>query len=105
MKHLGKLGKRLLNLDVSVREEFKKVYVAFKAHTNFVDVVPQKKRLRLSLNIPFEKIKDPKKLCRDVSTLGRWGNGDAEVSLERLGQIDDVMELIEQDFEEQVELM
>jgi len=93
------LEKRILNLDVSVRVEFKKLYVAFKAHTNFVDIVPQKKRLRLSFNIPFEKIKDPKKLCKDVSTLGRWGNGDVEVSLERLGQIDDVMELIEQAFE------
>lgn len=99
------LEKRILNLDASARVEFKKLYIAFKAHTNFVDIVPQKKRLRLSLNIPFDKIKDPNNLCKDVSTLGRWGNGDVEVGLEYLNQLDDIMELVEQAFEEQVELI
>ena len=36
------LEKRILNLDSSVRVEFKKLYIAFKAQTNFVDIVPQK---------------------------------------------------------------
>jgi predicted transport protein len=34
-------------LDPCVSEEFLKLYVAYKAETNFVDVVPQAKRLRL----------------------------------------------------------
>jgi len=97
------LEKRVLNLDASVRVEFKKLYIAFKAQTNFVDVVPQKKRLRLSLNTEFDRIKDPKSICKDVSGLGRWGNGDVEVGLENLSDLDYIMELIEQAFEEQVE--
>ncbi|UAB86058.1 DUF262 domain-containing protein [Zunongwangia sp. SCSIO 43204] len=97
------LEKRVLNLDASVRVEFKKLYIAFKAQTNFVDVVPQKKRLRLSLNTEFDRIKDPKGICKDVSGLGRWGNGDVEVGLENLSDLDYIMELIEQAFEEQVE--
>lgn len=97
------LEKRILNLDATVRVEFKKLYIAFKAQTNFVDVVPQKKRLRLSLNTQFDKIKDPKGYCKDVSGLGRWGNGDVEVGLENLSQLDYIMDLIEQAFEEQVE--
>ena len=97
------LEKRVLNLDASVRVEFKKPYIAFKAHTNFVDVVPQKKRLRLSLNTEFDRIKDPKGICKDVSRLGRWGNGDVEVGLENLSDLDYIMELIKQAFEEQVE--
>lgn len=97
------LEKRVLNLDASVRVEFKKLYIAFKAQTNFVDVVPQKKRLRLSLNTEFDRIKDPKGICRNVSGLGRWGNGDVEVGLENIGDLDYIMELIEQAFEEQVE--
>ena len=44
-----KLRKRIGNLDSSVREEFKKLYIAYKTTTNFVDVVPQKSRLRLVL--------------------------------------------------------
>ena len=97
------LEKRILNLDATVRVEFKKLYIAFKAQTNFVDIVPQKKRLRLSLNTQFDKIKDPKGFCKDGSGLGRWGNGDVEVGLENLSQLDYVMDLIEQAFEEQVE--
>ncbi|QQE65785.1 hypothetical protein GFS31_24750 [Leptolyngbya sp. BL0902] len=30
----------------------------------------------------FPEIYDPKELCRDVTNLGRWGNGDVEVGLE-----------------------
>jgi predicted transport protein len=54
-----------------VTEEFLKFYVAYKAETNFVDVVPQAKQLRLKLNLSFAEISDPKGLCKDVSGLGR----------------------------------
>jgi hypothetical protein len=37
--------------------------------------VPQAKRLRLSLNVGFHDIEDPRGICKDVSGLGRWGNG------------------------------
>lgn len=97
------LEKRILNIDSTVRVEFKKLYIAFKCQTNFVDIVPQKKRLRLSLNTQFDKIKDPKGFCKDVSGLGRWGNGDVEVGLENPSQLDYIMDLVEQAFEEQVE--
>lgn len=90
--------KRVLNIDSSVRVEFKKLYIAFKSQTNFVDVVPQKKRLRLSLNMEFDKIKDPKGICNDVSGLGRWGNGDVEVGLDNLNDLDYIMELVQQAF-------
>ena len=63
--------KRVLNLDSSVREEVLKLYVAYKATTNFVDVVPQKSRLRLSLNMDFDEVHDPKGLCKDVTGLRR----------------------------------
>ena len=94
--------KRVLNIDATAKVEFKKLYIAFKAQTNFVDVVPQKVKLRLSLNMDFENIKDPKNLCRDISGLGRWGNGDVEVNLRHASELDDVIELVEQAFEEQM---
>ena len=75
------LRKAVLELDACVTEEFLKLYVAYKAETNFVDVVPQVRRLRLSLNMPFNEIDDPRGLCVDVTSLGRWGNGDVEVGL------------------------
>jgi uncharacterized protein with ParB-like and HNH nuclease domain/predicted transport protein len=93
------LKKRILNLDSSVSEEYKKLYIAYKTSTNFVDIVPQKKKLRLSLNLRMDEIHDPKKLCKDVTNLGRWGNGDVEVGLSSLEEIDDIMDLIHQSYE------
>ncbi len=97
------LRKRILNIDPTVREEFKKLYIAFKVFTNFVDIVPQKSRLRLSLNIAFDEILDPKGIAHDISNLGRWGNGDVEVGISSMDELDDVMELIQQSFDRQVE--
>ncbi|WP_027938009.1 DUF5655 domain-containing protein [Anaeroarcus burkinensis] len=34
-----KLSTRILNLDTMVKREFKKMYIAYKADTNFVDGV------------------------------------------------------------------
>jgi len=92
----------VLALDPCVTEEFLKLYVAYKAETNFVDVVPQDKRLRLSLNMRFPEVYDPKGLCKDVTNLGRWGNGDVEVGLETLEELPYVMGLVWQAFEKQM---
>lgn len=51
----------------------------------------------------FDEIDDPKGLCRDVSGVGRWGNGDVEVMVSSIDQLDYVMSLIKQSFEKQVE--
>lgn len=99
------LKKRILNIDASVKEEYKKLYIAFKSNTNFVDIVPQKARLRLSLNIEFNQIDDPLGLCIDVSDKGRWGNGDIEVGISKMSELDNVMDLIQQAFDIQMENM
>lgn len=93
------LRKRILNIDASVREEYKKLYIAFKSHTNFVDIVPQKSRLRLTLNMEFNQIDDPKGMCIDVTNKDRWGNGDIEVGISNMNELDDVMDLIQQAFD------
>jgi len=96
------LRKQVLALDPCVSEEFLKLYVAYKAETNFVDVVPQAKRLRLSLNLDFEEINDPKGLCKDVTDLGRWGNGDVEIGISSLEELPYVVGLVRQAFEKQM---
>lgn len=96
------LREAVIALDPCVSEEFLKLYVAYKAETNFVDVVPQAKRLRLSLNMPFHEIDDPKGMCKDVSGLGRWGNGDVEVGLSSSVDLPYVLGLIRQSFDHQM---
>ena len=94
--------KAVLALDPCVSEEVLKLYVAYKAETNFVDVVPQKSRLRLSLNMHFHELHDPRSLTKDVTNLGRWGNGDVEVGLSTLEDLPYVMGLVRQAFERQM---
>lgn len=91
-----------LSLNPCVVEEVLKLYVAYKAETNFVDVVPQSKSLRLALNVGFHEIDDPHGLCKDVSGLHRWGNGDVEVRLTKLEELPSVMALVRQSFERQM---
>lgn len=95
--------KHVLNLDSSVTEEILKLYVAYKSATNFVDVVPQASRLRLSLNMHFDEIDDPEGICIDVTNKGRWGNGDVEVPLSDASQLPYVMKLVRQAFDRQME--
>lgn len=96
------LRREVLSLDPCVTEEFLKLYVAYKAETNFVDVVPQSRRLRLSLNMQFHELHDPKEMARDVTNLGRWGNGDAEVILASIDDLPYVLGLIRQSLEKQM---
>ena len=96
------LRKQILVIDPVVTEEYLKLYVAYKAETNFVDIVPQAKRLRLSLNMAFHEINDPGGICKDVSNVGRWGNGDVEVGLQSVEEIPYVLSLIRQSFEKQI---
>jgi len=92
----------VLALDPCVSEEFLKLYVAYKAEKNFVDVVPQAKRLRLAINMPFHEIDDPKGICLDVTNLGRWGNGDVEVGITSKDDLPYVMGLVRQSFDRQM---
>ena len=88
----------LLALGPHVREEFRRHYVAYKTHTNFVDVVPQKRRLLLTLNMRFGELDDPRGLATDITNLGLWGNGDVQVELDDERQIAYAMELVRQAF-------
>ena len=94
--------KDVLSLDPGITEEFLQLYVAYKAETNFVDVVPQKSRLLLSLNLPFHELHDPQGLARDVTNLGRWGNGKAEIELKEPEGLPYVLGLVRQAFEKQM---
>lgn len=98
-----KIRKRILNLSSSVREDVRKHYIAYKAVTNFVDIEAQKQRLKLTLNMTFEEVDDPEKICRDVSNVGHYGNGDVEFGLASDDQIEYAMFLIRQSYEKQSE--
>jgi predicted transport protein len=94
--------KQVLALNPCVTEEFLKLYVAYKSETNFVDVIPQAKRLRLSINMDFSEINDPKGLCKDVSNQGRWGNGDVDLGLTTMAELPYALGLVRHALEQQM---
>ena len=96
-----KLHETIMEVEPKAKEEFKKLYIAHKLKTNFVDVVPQKAGLLISVNLDFDEVYDPEGICRDVTDLGRWGNGDVEIRFESLEKLDAVMEIIKQAIEKQ----
>ena len=58
--------------------------------------------VRLSLNMQFRELHDPKVLAKDVTNLGRWGNGDVEADLSKPEDLPYVMGLVRQAFEKQL---
>ena len=96
-----KLHEAILQVEPKAKVEYKKLYIAYKLKTNFVDIVVQKSRLRLSINLDFDEVYDPSGICRDVTDLGRWGNGDVEIGFDSLSMLDSVIEIIKQAIEKQ----
>ena len=97
------LDKRIMNLSPGVKKEYKKLYVAYKLDTNFVDIIIQKERLRIAINMKFSDIIDPNGICRDITGIGRWGNGDVELFMEHKDELDQIMEIVKQSFDAQAE--
>jgi uncharacterized protein with ParB-like and HNH nuclease domain/predicted transport protein len=97
------LDARIRALDPNVSQEVRKLYIAYKAETNFVDIVPQTKRLRLSLNMPFAELNDPRGLAKNVAGIGRWGNGEVEIGVATLEEVPYALGLIRQSLERQLE--
>ncbi|QDT77938.1 hypothetical protein Mal35_13670 [Gimesia maris] len=96
------LRKEILALDPCVNEEFLKYYVAYKAETNFVDVIPRAKFLHLTLNMKFKDVIDPKQKCIDVTNIGRWGNGDVRYNLKTENDIPYAIGLVRQSLDQQL---
>lgn len=98
-----RLDRDLKALDLSISRHVLKVYIAYKAETNFCDLIPLASKLLLSLNVPFGELVDPRGVARDVSKLGRWGNGDYEVHLDQNSDYDYVFGLVRQAFDLQLD--
>lgn len=102
-KLFDELRSGILALDENVREEVLKLYIAYKFDTNFVDIIPQAERLKLSINIYPKDLDDPKEMAKDISSnpRGQWGNGKVEVMLQSLEELPYCLGLIRQALEQQ----
>ena len=86
--------------DVSV--EPKKLYIAFKANSNFTDVEVQKNSLKIYVNMSKGTLNDPKGFAQDISQIGHWGNGDYRINLTIDSDFDYIIELVNQSYIENI---
>ncbi len=100
MKNLyAELKNKILSIGNSVEVIPKKKYIAFKAERNFIDVLPQKNKIKIWLNLSRGQLNDPNKFTRDVSEVGHWGNGDYEMHLSTSDELSYLFTLIKQSYE------
>ena len=74
----------------------KKHYIAFIAKTNVIDIHLNKNSLKIWINLQRGQLDDPKGLCRDVSNIGHWGNGDYELKVNSDDNFEYILSLIKQ---------
>lgn len=88
---------RLLGLDDNVTAQPKKQTIGYKIDNNiFCDVVLQGKGLKIYVNLKSGDLEDQKKIARDVSNVGHWGNGSYEIKISDLEDIDYILSLLKQ---------
>ena len=90
-----KFKSAILNLD-NLEIKPKKKYIAFVAGRNVIDILPQKKALKMWINLSRGELDDPKEITRDVSTTGHWGNGDYEIQINTDDDLEYILSLVKQ---------
>lgn len=86
----------ILNLADGIEVKPQKFYIAFKKDKNIVDLQIQKNSIKIFINKKKGTLDDPKKLMRDVSEIGHWGNGDYQVQVSNDENLEYIMSLIKQ---------
>ncbi len=95
-----KLRERIQSL-VGIEVVPRKSYISFKRNTNVVDIDLQKGNLWLWINLKKGELDDPKKITRDVSKVGHYGNGDYDLKVNSKSDLDYIMFLINQSYKKQ----
>jgi predicted transport protein len=90
-----KFKSAILNLD-NLEVKPKKVYIAFVSGKNVVDILPQRKAIKIWLNMNKGELDDPKGISKDVSSTGHWGNGDYEIKTSTDDDLEYILSLIKQ---------
>jgi predicted transport protein len=94
------LKERILNLG-EVEIIPRKEYIDFKRKRPFTDIIFYTNHLKVMINMKKGELDDPKKISKDVSSVGKWGNGDFEIKVDIDTDLDYIMFLINQSYKKQ----
>lgn len=95
------LKERILNIGSDIEIVPRKVYLGFKRKTNFFDIMIMKGDLWCWINMKKSELDDPKNICRDITKIGHYGNGDYDLRINENTDLDYVMFLINQSYKKQ----
>jgi len=62
----------------------------------FTDICILKNSLKIWINLKKGNLDDPKKIAKDVSEKGHWGNGEYQIQVETDKDLEYIMSLIKQ---------
>ncbi len=88
----------ILNIADDITLKPTKKYIGFVAKRNVTDIHPQKKALKIWINLNKGELDDPKIVARDVSNIGHWGNGDYELQVSDDDNLEYIISLIKQSY-------
>ena len=71
----------ILSLPANIEVKPQKLYITFRTGKNICDITLLQKGIKIWINMPKGSLKDEKKIMRDVSKTGHWGNGDYELTI------------------------
>ena len=89
----------LLSLDPSMEEIPKKLYIAYKISQNIACMELKKERVLLWVKLDPKRVDLPRRIARDVTTIGHYGTGDLELSVRTSDDLETVKPVLEQAYQ------
>jgi len=96
---LAVLKTAILGIDPAMAVKQFKHMLAFRKRRRIVCVIPQRRKLKLVLNLRFDEVDDPHGLCQDLTGVGHWGTGDVGVVLNKDADCEKVLPLVQQAYD------
>ncbi|MCK9319152.1 DUF5655 domain-containing protein [Methanoculleus sp.] len=93
------LQERILKLDERIKEKALKYYIAYGLDRNFCEIVVQANGLWVHIDINKSEAKDPKNKLIDVSEVGHWATGNVKIKLDKLEDLEYIMNIVTQSYE------
>ncbi len=85
----------ILNFE-GVELKVTKLYFSFILKRAVCDIIIQKKGIQLYINLKKGELEDPKNIMTDVSSIGKWGNGDYRAKITSDEDLEYIMSLVKQ---------
>lgn len=86
----------ILNLGDGIEVNPQKWYISFKKGGNIAYFELFKKALKITINLKLGLLDDPKKIAKDVSSIGHRGYGDYQIQVEDDKDLEYIMSLVKQ---------